>query len=86
MSLLEGHSCLTGIKLKTMKQFLMLIRTEGDHLEELSTDEQKDHVQKVKGYIGKLITRRQAEVRPAIGDGRDDYYFAKRQIKRWSIQ
>jgi hypothetical protein len=57
MSLSEGHSCLTGIKLKTssMKQFLMLIRTEGDHLEELSADEQQDHVQKVGGYIGKLM-------------------------------
>lgn len=38
-----------------MKQFLMLIRTEGDHLEELSVDEQKNHVQKVRGYIGKLM-------------------------------
>ena len=38
-----------------MKQFMMLIRTEGDHLQELSPDEQKDHVQKVGGYIGKLM-------------------------------
>ena len=38
-----------------MKQFLMLIRTEGDHLEELNADQQKDHIQKVGGYIGKLM-------------------------------
>src|SRR5215217_6884038 len=57
MSLSRGHHCLTTIKLKIigMKQFLMLIRTEGDHLEELSGEAQKDHVQKVGGYIGKLM-------------------------------
>ena len=33
----------------------MLIRTEGDHLEELNADQQKDHIQKVGGYIGKLM-------------------------------
>jgi hypothetical protein len=38
-----------------MKQFMMFIRTEGDHLQELSPDDQKDHVQKVGGYIGKLM-------------------------------
>jgi hypothetical protein len=38
-----------------MKQFLMLVRTEGDYLEELSADQQKDHVQKVGGYIEKLM-------------------------------
>jgi hypothetical protein len=38
-----------------MKQFLLLIRTEGDHLETLSPDEQQSHVQRVGGYIGKLM-------------------------------
>jgi len=38
-----------------MKQFLLLIRTEGDHLETLSTEDQKAHVQRVGDYIGKLM-------------------------------
>jgi hypothetical protein len=38
-----------------MNQFLFLIRTEGDHLEDLSPEDQKAHVQKVGGYIGKLM-------------------------------
>lgn len=38
-----------------MKQFLFLIRTEGDHLQELNPEEQTQHVQKVGGYIGKLM-------------------------------
>jgi hypothetical protein len=38
-----------------MKQFLLLVRTEGDHLQELSPENQTQHVQKVGGYIGKLM-------------------------------
>ena len=38
-----------------MKQFLLLIRTEGDHLETLSPEEQQARVQRVGGYIGKLM-------------------------------
>ena len=38
-----------------MKQFLLLVRTEGDHLEALSPEEQKSHVERVGGYIGKLM-------------------------------
>ena len=38
-----------------MKQFLLLIRTEGDHLETLSPADQQEHVQRVGGYIGKLM-------------------------------
>ena len=57
MSLLQGHCCLSAIKtkFKIMKQFLLLIRTEGDHLMDLNPDEQKAHVEKVGGYIGKLM-------------------------------
>ena len=56
MSLLWGHSCLTGIKQKlSMKQFLLLIRTEGDHLEKLNAADQQAHVQRVGGYIGNLM-------------------------------
>ncbi len=57
MSLSRGHFCLTTTKLIKsiiMKQFLLLIRTEGDHLQELNTEEQPEHVQKVGGYIGNL--------------------------------
>jgi hypothetical protein len=38
-----------------MKQFLMLIRTEGDHLETLSPEQQQAHVQRVGGYIQRLM-------------------------------
>src|SRR5215212_6428544 len=38
-----------------MKEFLLLIRTEGDHLQELTPEEQQQHVQRVGGYIGKLM-------------------------------
>ena len=38
-----------------MKQFLLLVRTEGDHLDDLSPAEQKQHLEKVGGYIGKLM-------------------------------
>src|SRR5438094_802915 len=38
-----------------MKQFLLLIRTEGDHLEKLSPQDQKAHIDRVGGYIGKLM-------------------------------
>lgn len=58
MSLFQGCFCLTNINLKKiiiMEQFLFLIRTEGDHLRDLSPEDQKTHVQKVGGYIGKLM-------------------------------
>lgn len=38
-----------------MKEFMLLIRTEGDHLSELSPEEQQQHVQKISDYIGKLM-------------------------------
>jgi hypothetical protein len=34
-----------------MKEFLLLIRTEGDHLQKLSPDNRQQHVQKVGVYI-----------------------------------
>ena len=34
-----------------MKQFLLLVRTECDHLQELSPEDQTQHVQKMDGYI-----------------------------------
>src|SRR2546423_14551963 len=37
-----------------MKEFLLLIRTEGDHLEKLPLKEQQEHVQRVGNYIGNL--------------------------------
>jgi hypothetical protein len=38
-----------------MKPFLLLIRTEGDHLEKLNAADQQAHVQRVGGYIGNLM-------------------------------
>lgn len=38
-----------------MKEFLLLIRTEGDHLAALSAEQQQQHVQKIGNYIGDLM-------------------------------
>jgi hypothetical protein len=38
-----------------MKEFMLLVRTEGDHLAEMSPKEQQEHVTKIGNYIGKLM-------------------------------
>lgn len=38
-----------------MKEFMLFVRTEGDHLTNMSADEQQKHVQKIGAYIGKLM-------------------------------
>jgi len=38
-----------------MKEFMLLIRTVGDHLTEMSPEQQKLHVQKIGNYIEKLM-------------------------------
>ncbi|MEO8149492.1 MAG: YciI family protein [Bacteroidia bacterium] len=38
-----------------MKEFMLLIRTEGDHLAAMSPEQQQQHVQKIGNYIGKLM-------------------------------
>ena len=38
-----------------MKEFMLLIRTEGDHLTSLSPEQQQQHIQKVMNYIGGLM-------------------------------
>jgi hypothetical protein len=38
-----------------MKEFMLLIRTEGDHLLTLSAEEQQKHIQKVMVYIEELM-------------------------------
>lgn len=38
-----------------MKEFMLLIRTEDDHLANMSAEEQQKHVQKIGDYIGKLM-------------------------------
>jgi hypothetical protein len=38
-----------------MKEFMLLIRTEGDHLAAMSAEQQQQHVQKIGAYIGKLM-------------------------------
>ena len=38
-----------------MKEFLLLIRTDGDTFNELSPEEQQAHVQKIGNYINNLV-------------------------------
>lgn len=40
---------------RKMKEFMLLIKTEGDHLAGMSPKEQQDHVAKIGNYIGKLM-------------------------------
>jgi hypothetical protein len=58
-----------------MKEFMLLIRTEGDHLLSLSAEEQQQHIQKVMVYIedlmkaGKLKSAQPLELESAIISG-----------------
>ena len=38
-----------------MREFMIFIKTKGDHLEGLSPDQQQAHVQKIGQYIGGLM-------------------------------
>jgi hypothetical protein len=38
-----------------MQEYLLLIHTEGDHLEKLPKNEQQEHLQRVGTYIGDLM-------------------------------
>jgi len=38
-----------------MKEFMLLIRTEGDHLAALSGEQQQQHLEKVMAYMGGLM-------------------------------
>lgn len=38
-----------------MKEFMLFVRTEGDHLATMSPKEQQEHVTKIGNYIGKLM-------------------------------
>ncbi|MEK6153096.1 YciI family protein [Flavobacteriaceae bacterium 3-367] len=38
-----------------MQEFMLFIKTNGDHLLSLSPEEQQAHVQKIGGYIGGLM-------------------------------
>jgi hypothetical protein len=38
-----------------MKEFMLLIRTQGDHLTELSPEQQQQHVKKVMNYMSGLM-------------------------------
>lgn len=38
-----------------MKEFMFLIRTQGDHLTNLSPEQQQQHLQKVMAYMGGLM-------------------------------
>src|SRR5688572_11429689 len=58
-----------------MKEFMLLIRTEGDHLASLSPEKQQEHIQKVMVYIedlmkkGKLKDAQPLEMESAIISG-----------------
>ena len=38
-----------------MQEFMLFIKTNGDHLEGMSPEEQQAHVQKIGNYIGDLM-------------------------------
>jgi hypothetical protein len=38
-----------------MKEFMLFVRTKGDHLAAMSPREQQEHVAKIGNYIGKLM-------------------------------
>jgi hypothetical protein len=38
-----------------MKEFMLLIRTQGDHLTALSPEQQQQHLEKVMAYMGGLM-------------------------------
>ena len=40
-----------------MKQFMLLIRTQGDHFLEISQEKQQEHLEKVKVYIEDLMKK-----------------------------
>jgi hypothetical protein len=42
-------------KVKKMKEFMLLIRTQGDHLAELSPEQQQQHLTKVMNYMSGLM-------------------------------
>lgn len=58
-----------------MKEFMLLIRTEGDHLLTLSQEDQQKHIQKVMAYIeglmkaGKLKSAQPLEMEGAFISG-----------------
>ena len=58
-----------------MKEFMLLIRTEGDHLLNLSPEEQQKHIQKVMAYMedlmktGKLKSAQPLELEGAFVSG-----------------
>ena len=54
-----------------MKEFLLLIRTEGDYCEEMSAEQHKVHVQRVSNYIQKLTYEgRLKSAQPLTAEGR----------------
>jgi hypothetical protein len=77
MSLFKGHFCfkcdimINHIKNKTMKEFMLLIRTQGDHLADLSPEQQQQHVQKVMTYMNRLMnTGKLKSAQPLDMDGK----------------
>ena len=42
-----------------MQEFMLFVKTKGDHLAELSQEEQQFHVEKIGKYIGELMEKGQ---------------------------
>lgn len=60
MSLFKGHFCfmvqsINSPKKIDMKEFMLFIRTEGDHLASLPAEQQEQHLQKVMAYMEGLM-------------------------------
>lgn len=50
-----------------MKEFLLLIRTQGDHMESLTPEQRQQHVQKAQQYIGTLLEKGQLKGAQPLG-------------------
>src|SRR5687768_7753286 len=61
MSLFKGHFCfrcvipINHLKRKKMNEFMLLIRTQGDHFAIMSPEQQQQHLNKVMNYMGELM-------------------------------
>jgi hypothetical protein len=54
-----------------MKEFMLLVRTEGDHLQALSPAEQQDHIQKLGNYITGLMNEgKLKDAQPLLMEGK----------------
>ena len=55
-----------------MKEFLLLIRTEGDYCAEMPAEQYQQHLQKVSNYICRTDTTGKIQKRSTPSHGRND--------------